>query len=95
MGKNAKHRASRRQELPRYIASSTFGLVDTENFKGCQVLQWNFVDDQPWVLINHETKQFHINRRYLDPGLTPQDVEFIGNEIAGEPFLSDSRWTNF
>ena len=95
MGRNAKHRANRRQEMPRYIASSTFGLVDTENFKGCQVIKWNFVEDQPECLLNHETKQVHFNKNFLRPGLSLEDVERIGNEIGGPGTFSDAHWTNF
>jgi hypothetical protein len=95
MGRNAKHRANRREDLPRYIASSTFGLVDTQDFKGCQVIKWNFVEDQPECLVDHESKQVHFNKKFLRPDLSPEDVERIGNEMGGPVTLSDAHWTNF
>lgn len=95
MGRKAKLRAERREPLPRYFESARFGLVDTEDFKGCQVVKWNFEADEPWVLIDHEQKQLHINKRFIRPDISPEDIVDIAN-VPGAPItLSDAKWTNF
>ena len=95
MGRKAKKRAERREELPRWIVSETFGLVDTQDFKGCQVVKWDFEADQPVVLLNEETHQVHFNCNFVRPDLTPEDVLRIGNSISDDVELLDVTRTNF
>ena len=95
MGRNAKLRKERRQWLPPQFDSPTFGLVDTYNFKGCQVLQWDFVNDQPHMLVNHETRQLHINRAYIDPQLTPDQLKAIAEKLSGPIELGEFEYTSF
>ena len=95
MGHKAKLRAQRREPLPRYIDSPTFGLIDTQDFKGCQVVGWNFEDDQPHALLDHETKQVHINRRYVDPALDLQLLLQKSNEVDPDFEVTNVEYTKF
>lgn len=95
MGHKARLRAERREPLPRYIDSPTFGLVDTEDFKGCQVVRWNFEDDQPAMLLELKTKQIHINRRYIPPAMDLQLLTKSMNEMDPEIEITKSEYTRF
>ena len=95
MGRKAKLRADRNEPLPRYIDSPTFGLVDTEDFRGCQVVQWNFEDDQPHTLLEPKTKQVHINRRYIDPALDLQLLMKSMNELDPNIEVTKAEYTRW
>ena len=95
MGRKAKLRAERNEPLPRYIDSPTFGLVDTEDFRGCQVVQWNFEDDQPHTLLEPKTKLVHINRRYIDPDLDLQLLMKSMNELDPNIEVTKAEYTRW
>ena len=95
MGHKARLRAKRREPLPRYIDSPTFGLVDTQDFKGCQVAEWDFDDDQPRALLDPNTKQVHINRRYIDPALDLQLLMKSMNELHPHIETTKAEYTSF
>jgi hypothetical protein len=89
MGRKSKLRAQRRQPLPRYIESPRFGLIDTEDYQGCQVLFWDFDKDQPRALLNHKTKQMHMNTDYIPANL---NLELLKNSMNAE--IDDIEITN-
>jgi hypothetical protein len=95
MGRKAKLRAKRREPLPRYIDSPRFGLIDTEDYQGCQVLFWDFDKDQPRALLNHKTKQVHMNTDYLPADLNLELLKNSINQMDEDIQLTNVEYTNF
>ncbi len=54
-----------------------------------------FEDDQPRALLDPNTKQVHINRRYIDPALDLQLLMKSMNEMDPDIEITKAEYTSF
>ena len=84
MGKSARLRRERREQLPDSWESHRYGTVFRTNFNGCEVIAWDFTHDEPISLFDHSLKQVHLNKNYAPDGTTSEDVaSWIRSEVPG------------
>lgn len=66
MGKAAKRKRQPPSDLPESWTSPAYGIVHRNDFKGCLVLAWDFLFDEPLVLLDKAKKQLHFSQRHFD-----------------------------
>jgi len=95
MGRNARLRRERHQELPESWFSERHGHVIRDNYKGCQVVIWDFEADDPIVLMNLEKRQIHTNLAYFPEGWGEKEHRKFLKDGDIDPDLFDYAKTSF